>query len=385
VTCAAAPRLVLALLLAATAGPSGGAPDYHEPAVAAPSAIESAAWKLLASRVGKGFKRDAALTLAARDLCRAVHETGGDALDAKLVTKVMLARGVTDVTVAPLVMSASDAGTLLDSLESRLDEDAQSCAGRTVGLGSETLDGRSMVAILSVDRILDLEPVPRSIEVEGEVGLGGRKAAKVDDLRVLVATPGGDVLAPTLSVTGKKLAAVLELRSGEGVYVVELLGDTGLGPRVLNMFPVAVGHGGGIASVVLSVPWRDGPGRNAWMLFDLIAADRLDRGLPALRPDVDLAIVALDHSRDMRDAGYFGHVSPSHGSIEERSAHVPGIVKVAELIALAKTPQRAFGNLIASPAHMAAIRDPDVTHMGVGKVETDEGMLFTVVLAGREP
>ncbi len=383
---ATAGLLLLAVAMPASATGFGGAPDYHEanPATLEPG-LEADAWKALKSRVGAGkVARDGPLVWAARDLCAAVHEAGDTlSLDPELARQVSLGRGVTEAVVVPFVVSASDPDAALASWTAHVASNVDGFTGRTVGIGALETGGRWLLASLSVERIVKLEPVARALEVEGKIVIQGKKAGSVDDLRVLVAPPAGEVASVPVTFKAGGFKAVAALDQGDGVYTVEILGDVGFGPRVLNLFPITVGTAG-TAAVVLSVPWREGRSRNAWMLFDLIVADRKELGLGSLEPDLDLARVAIAHSRDMRDAGFFGHVSPSHGGIEKRTAHLEGVVKVGEVIALASSPQRAFGNLLASPAHASSLHDPAMTHMGVGKVETEDGMLFTVVLAGRQ-
>jgi hypothetical protein len=297
---------------------------------------------------------------------------------------VALERGVTEAVVVPFVVSATDPDTALASWSAHVASSEDAFAGRTVGLGALEAGGRWLLASLAVERFVTLQPVPRTLEVEGKIVLRGKKSGSVDDLRVLVAPPQGEVASVPVTFKAGGFKAVASLDRGDGIYMIEILGDVGYGPRVLNLFPVAVG-GADHASVVLSVPWREGPSRNAWMLFDLILADRAERDLGSLEPDLDLARVAICHSRDMRDGGFFGHVSPTHGGIEKRTGHLEGLARVGEVIALASSPQRAFANLLASPAHASSLHDPGMTHMGVGKVTTADGMLFTVVLAQRTP
>ncbi len=391
------PRLlsIIGLLLLAGAMPApaatfGGPPDYHEPNPATlEPGLEADAWKVLEAVVGSGkVARDGPLVWAARDLCAAIHEADGGAgadlsLDPELARQVMLARGATEAVVYPFVVSASDPDTALGSWRSHVEAHADGLAGRTMGVGALQAGGRWLLASMSVERLVKLEPVARALEVGGKVVIQGKKVGAVEDLRVLVAPPAGKVTSAPVTLKAGGFKAVAALDRGDGVYTIEILGDCGFGPRVLNLFPITVGTPD-TASVVLSVPWRKGPSRNAWMLFDLIVADRRERGLDPLEPDLDLARVAIAHSRDMRDAGFFGHVSPSHGGIEKRTAHLEGLERVGEVIALAASPQRAFTNLLASPAHASSLHDPAMTHMGVGKVETGDGMLFTVVLADRQ-
>lgn len=379
---------LLVLTLACAGAGFGDPPDYNVPCPVDPDAgLETKAWKALGKALGSAkVKKDGPLIQAARDLCVSVggSAAGGDlALDPEMAREALLGRGVTDAGFAPLVMSGSGADVVLAAWTERLGDGAKGFAGRHVGLGARQIDGRWFLAAIAVERVVVLDPFPRKVETGCERKLSGRKVSDVEEVEVVVASPAGDVWSPTVSLDGGAFEATVDLGRGDGVYMVEVLGDTGFGPRVLNLFPVRVGQGEGVAQVVLGVPWREGPARNAWMLFDLVNADRLEHGLSDLEPDPELAAVALDHSRDMRDAGFFGHVSPDHGSIEDRTDHIGGLKKVSEVIALASSPQRAFGNLLSSPAHAAILRDPALTHMGVGKVRTAEGMLFTVVLGRR--
>jgi hypothetical protein len=242
-----------------------------------------------------------------------------------------------------------------------------------------------MLCAVTVERSVELDPFPRKLDVPGKEKLTGYALAGVGPVQVVVANPSGDVMEVPVTLTPKGFSAMVGLDDGNGVYVVEVIGESSYGPEVFNLFPVTVGKVGGIAQVVLSVPWRTGPGRNAWMLFDLVNADRAERGVGELAPDHDLAEAALAHSKNMRDGGFFGHVSPTRGGLADRTAHIVGISGAGEAIALASSPQRAFANLMNSPAHAATLRAPQMTSMGVGKVNTDDGMLFTVIVASRDP
>jgi len=49
------------------------------------------------------------------------------------------------------------------------------------------------------------------------------------------------------------------------------------------------------------------------LLIFRINQERISRGLHALLPSVELSQVARQHSREMRDLGYFSHTSPTPG------------------------------------------------------------------------
>lgn len=52
--------------------------------------------------------------------------------------------------------------------------------------------------------------------------------------------------------------------------------------------------------------------------FDLINQDRQQQGLPELVLDDRLSAIARAHSADMRDRGYFDHISPDGTTISDR-------------------------------------------------------------------
>lgn len=368
----------------------GDPPPYHEPQPAQVNSLEAQSWTVLDETLGQGtYGRDGGLVWAARDLCTYIaasdSPTAGSelVLDMKMVRDSLLGRGITETQVLPFAVSATTEDLVISSFTGYVENKGAQYQGRTVGLGSVNSSSRQMLCALAVKRSVDLKPCPRVVEVPGEVELGGEIVADLGSIEVVMATPAGDVLDVPVVIGGLEFSATLPLVHGEGVYMVEVLGDAGFGPEVLNLFPVTLGQGGGVAEVVLSVPWREGPSRNAWMLFDLVNAHRAEHHLAPLEPDHELALVALAHCKDMRDGGYFGHVSPTRGDLQDRTDHLEHVTDVAEAIALASSPQRAFSNLVSSPAHAAALRSPQMTHMGVGKVKTGDGMLFTVVVARR--
>ncbi len=359
---------------------------YHEPSPAKVSDLEALAWEVLESEVGEGFfTSEGAMVWAARDLCGLVGKAGGDGsdheLDGRMVEQALLARGVTDSRAEPFAAGATSPGAVVEVFSSHVSGDPARYSGRIVGIGTSEHEGRHMLCAIAVERGVELEPFPRSLDLPGSAVLEGISSPSVSSMNVLVASPDGDVVDMALAPSG--FSVTLDMTGGQGVYMIELVGDEGAGSEIMNLFPVVVGKAGGVAKVVLSVPWRDGPSRNAWMLFDLVNAHRVEHGLLALSPDPDLSGAALSHCRDMRDAGYFGHVSPTMGDVQQRTSSIPGIASVAEAMALAISPARAFKNLVSSPVHAAVLRSPGMTAMGVGKVETPDGMLFTVIVASR--
>jgi uncharacterized protein YkwD len=123
-------------------------------------------------------------------------------------------------------------------------------------------------------------------------------------------------------------------------------------------------------------------------MFDRLNVDRKQRGLPPLSYDDRLAEVARYHSQDMRDAGFFGHDSPSTGSPQDRIDKAGYLAAESrENVALAPDVTTAQDQLIASPGHYANIVATTVTHVGIGVVRDKEvpgqvrGYYFTQLFA----
>jgi len=111
---------------------------------------------------------------------------------------------------------------------------------------------------------------------------------------------------------------------------------------------------------------------------------RSENGLAPLRSDPQLQQVALAHSQEMLELGYFAHISPLHGSPTDRmdAAHI-AYSSAGENIAYAPTVDVAERGLMRSPGHRANILSSDYTRVGIGVVVTPFGMrMFTQDFAG---
>jgi uncharacterized protein YkwD len=160
-----------------------------------------------------------------------------------------------------------------------------------------------------------------------------------------------------------------------GVHRVELLGDGPTGPVVVANFPIYVGVDEPKADAAGPPPSRndggsreDAPSVEAAMLA-LINEARGAAHLRSLQADESLAAVAREHSIDMQAHGFFGHVSPSKGSTEDRlrGAHLLYSL-IGENVARSTSARAAHESLMNSPAHRAVILGAEFTHVGIGAV-----------------
>jgi uncharacterized protein YkwD len=137
-------------------------------------------------------------------------------------------------------------------------------------------------------------------------------------------------------------------------------------PPVTGPWPVPGGSG-------------DPGGDEAVTRFVSLLHDRRAReGCPRLVWNERVAAVAVAHSRDMDQRGYFSHVSPE-GRDPFHRLEAAGIryARAAENIAHGtRTGDSVFAEWVASPGHRSNMLDCRFTHHGVGR----EGVVWTHVL-----
>ncbi|MBI4066706.1 CvpA family protein [Candidatus Gottesmanbacteria bacterium] len=118
-------------------------------------------------------------------------------------------------------------------------------------------------------------------------------------------------------------------------------------------------------------------------MVERINAERIKTGLPALRLQEDLSVVARSHSRDMLERRYFSHISPEGRDAGDRIRdHGAGYMLSGENLAYAPDVEIAHTGLMNSDAHRKNILDPVWTHIGIGVIDAEiYGKMFTQVFA----
>lgn len=114
-------------------------------------------------------------------------------------------------------------------------------------------------------------------------------------------------------------------------------------------------------------------------MLDLINQEREKVNLPPLSSDEEIEKVALDHSRDMLERGYFAHYTPEGKSPFDRirKARVRFII-AGENLALARTLELAHEGLMGSPGHKANILNPSFGRVGLGILDAgSHGIMVT--------
>ncbi len=233
-----------------------------------------------------------------------------------------------------------------------------------------TTHGDQRVMVIALAHVpIQLEPLARRqsagmVRLEGTVGEGFRQPVLV------VTNPAGQIERTPLG-NGPGFLTQLPV-SQTGAHQVEILASGQRGATVLANFPVYVGEAppDAITLRTAGVGEAGDAGAVAESLLALLNETRTDHGLSTLETRTDLTAVATAHSTDMRDAGFFGHVSPTTGDTGDRFG-AAGIRSglMLENVGRGHGAQEIHDALMGSPGHRANILNPQVTHVGLGVVE----------------
>jgi uncharacterized protein YkwD len=237
------------------------------------------------------------------------------------------------------------------------------------------LAGLPTLAILVASVELTLLPVPRHMSRRDTLRLAGSLAPRFSETRLAVTMPRGDVR--TFERPGRDFTADLRL-DVSGVYEIELLGDGPSGPVVVANFPVYVDTAEDETVDAAPAPSPEVSDDDAPLtpasveerLLVLLNADRAKAHVGRVQPDDELAAVARSHSQDMADHNFFGHVSPTTGTPEDRlrRAHISGLLAYGENVVLAGNAQGAHQSLMDSPGHRGNMLRAEYTEVGIGAV-----------------
>jgi uncharacterized protein YkwD len=259
-----------------------------------------------------------------------------------------------------------------------------------VGVGRST-DG--WVAVLAfAEHHIEIEPLPRTLDHDGQAVLSGRVLGDYREPEVLVTSPGGTVRRLVLTADVHAFRTTLACSEGDGTYQVEVMATDARGPTVLANFPLYCGIAapGRLPDQIPMSASSVKPEQVEAQLLELMDRDRAANGLPALIRDPRLAKVARRYSREMAETGDVAHFSRRSGNAVDRvrSAGItPSPTVIAENVGRDYSAADAERGFMSSPGHRDNILSRAVTHVGVGVVAgpAEGGMVplfFTQIFAG---
>jgi uncharacterized protein YkwD len=333
-------------------------------------------YQLAVERAGARF--DPHLAAAAREMAAQTASLGAMVPDGAM-TFLLHAAGAPEPTAMQFLVrtNSPDPGEIDDAVAGALTR-SKSREVR-VGVGEASAAGRKLDRIIVVvvsDRAYELEPTPRRAPPATRWPVRGL-APGWRHLEASVLYPDGAVDDLDVTSSGDRFEVDVPTGEAVGTVAVSIDGDGPSGPGKLLQLTVEVGQPLPTSIQVLVPPGeeelQDLESAERFAL-ELLNMDRRRYGLPALALDPALAEVARAHSREMRDADFFGHRSPTTGLHPDR-LRAAGYQASAsgENVALNDSLAEAEAALMASVGHRKNILSDRYSHAGVGLARRADG------------
>ena len=119
-------------------------------------------------------------------------------------------------------------------------------------------------------------------------------------------------------------------------------------------------------------------------MLNLLNQDRKNNGLPALTLDPELSRIARIKSEDMRDKGYFAHVSPTYGDVRAMLRSFGYAFSGAgENIAHHANVDKAQAAFMSSSGHRKNILSSAWTKVGIGICYDHNGYIYATQIFAR--
>jgi uncharacterized protein YkwD len=320
---------------------------------------------LLALAKERGFELTGDGRLASLgDYILTTYVAAGQAPSPRVIDAASRRLGLVDPLPFYSLFTARDAATLKSAIVEMFDSVPKNMRFNRYGIvAQENAD-----AIVLSKSGVELSPVVRRAEPGQTLVLKGTLRQGIDHPRLDVTMPDGSAKSLGQGKT-PKIDFSVRLAS-RGIYRIELLADGPFGLEVVANFPVFVG-----VPEPESVAGADGEGMDAsagegalvQRLLVLLNDERKRAGAPEVKLHDGLSAMALTHSRDMVEHGFFGHTSPTYGDPLERAKRASlAFPSVAENIARGGTAEEVNTMLLDSPGHRQNALNPDWSMVGIG-------------------
>lgn len=163
------------------------------------------------------------------------------------------------------------------------------------------------------------------------------------------------------------IAAVMAITSFGGAYAASVHAQT---PKAVGIRKSAPAPAQPPTSQIKAAEQR---------ALELLNADRRVNGLPALRLNGTLVVLAENYGKDMIKRGYFSHYNPEGQSPFDRMRSYGLNYRYAgENLAINTNVEAAQRALMNSPGHRANILNPNYTEVGVGVSYNSRGSVYVV-------
>jgi uncharacterized protein YkwD len=350
--------------------------------------------KLWAKGRGLELRNDARLTLVARAALGEIPRTCGARLDADVLRARAHRWGWTDGELAAVALRVPEAADVDTTLKAELEARLGTLSPNRVGLAARLDAGSRALLVLFSRRLISLWPVPAQINRGARFALAGSVSRELGEqaraLTLVLGRPSGAVERRPLALSGTSFETAIDSGQVAGTLDVQLLVDRGRGPEIAAQFPVGIDRAAPKVALEATAPGNESgdAGDSAEDLSHRLAAlvlgarEAAQLTLPAA--SAALAEVAAAHADEMRQEGYFAHVSPRHGDLRARlRARGVAVSRALENLARAPDVESVLRQWLASPAHRANLLDGDIDAFGVGVAPMPSGEVLAVLVLAR--
>ena len=246
-------------------------------------------------------------------------------------------------------------------------------------------DGNGVVAVVAIDALADLSPLPTTARVGQWLTLTGTMLVPASGAKVVLLGPRGAPRTVPASLSGDRIHSSFSVDQPGG-WIVQVLATVSTGPRPVLEAMVWAGAQPPSAFVPAAAPGEGaalGAKDDDDAMLRMINAARASESLASLTRDPALDKLARLHSEQMLKARLVGHdVGTGDPSARLRAAGVSARV-AGENVATAGSLANAHRALWASPSHRGNMLLDQFTRVGVAVVRAPDGMVWvTEMFAG---
>lgn len=254
---------------------------------------------------------------------------------------------------------------------------------RVCGVAEVISDKRQALALVAVDALAELRPVPTRSHAGKWLTIEADVLASVDRAKVVVLGPRGGPRELPTSLTGKTVRARFAPNE-PGSWLLQVVASVSTGPRPVLEALVHADVDPPIAYQMTRAPGEDAVASEADPVDSvtrMVNAARVSEGLGKLARNPQLDQVAREHAEAMQKTRSLGH-DVGDGMVKDRVEALglsPRVV--GENVARAETPERAHRAIWASPSHRGNLLEARYDSLGVGAVRGPDGLWVCEVFA----
>jgi uncharacterized protein YkwD len=247
-------------------------------------------------------------------------------------------------------------------------------------------EGEAALAVVVVDALADLDPVPTRARPGQWLTLRGHLRVPASASEVVVLGPTGLPRVVPSTFDGRSVVARF-VPDRPGMFTLQVMADVAGGPRPVLEATVFAGVDPAATDATSTAPGEaatDTAFSDAENLGRMVSAARASVGLPPLSPDASLNRVAGDHAAHMAAAGRLAHDVGDGDPVERLRVAGVDAHEVGENAAHGATLALAHRATWGSPSHRANLLAARFTKVGVGVArDADGGYWIVETFTGR--